>query len=263
MSKNYHDLRDRSAVVLFPAASPTPEHPSPYDQIISMRWGMGNHLMYDPYSGKNKVWNYRFRSVPGLREMDLTVAGQKPKVWIDGKIVPEKNIRLLSNGTKGIRNYRVTLDKVQEKAGTVAFSIERETGYQGAAVLCEPVKLTTSKGLLTSGNWSETGALKYYSGGMYYRKKVTIPPVRKGGKVVLDLGDVIASCELKVNGQWAGILMSPPYQSDITSFIKSGTNEIEVLVYSTLSNHYQTMPTPYRGDAKAGLLGPITLSFYE
>jgi hypothetical protein len=157
----------------------------------------------------------------------------------------------------------VTLGEVQKRVGTVAFSVERETGYQGAAVVCEPVKLHTGKGLLAPGNWSETGALKYYSGGMYYRKSIELPTVKSGGKVMLDLGDVTASCELTVNGQSVGILMSPPYLADITSYVRSGANQIEILVYSTLSNHYQTIPTPYRGDGKAGLIGPVSWTMKE
>lgn len=45
------------------------------------------------------------------------------------------------------------------------------------------------------------------------------------------------------------------YRLDITPFVGDEQEiEIEVLVYSTLSNHYQTLPTPYRGDPKAGLI---------
>lgn len=259
----YCDFRERSAVTLFPVSSPAPPSPSGYDRNISMRWGLGNHLMYDPYGGKYGVWNYRFRSAPGLSGMELTVAGKHPKVWFDGKPVPGKNIRLMKTQPGGIRTYEVTFGEVHKQVGTVAFSVMRETGYQGAAVLCEPVKLHTGKGLLAAGNWSETGALKYYSGGMYYRKVIDLPEVKAGGKILLDLGDVTASCELTVNGRTAGILMSPPYLADITPHIRPGSNQIEVLVYSTLSNHYQTVPTPYRGDGKAGLIGPVSWSVWE
>lgn len=81
--------------------------------------------------------------------------------------------------------------------------------------------------------------------------------------MMLSLGDVIATCEVTVNGQSAGVLISPPYELDVTEMVKEGANEIEVLVYSTLSNHYQTIPTPYRGDPGAGLIGPVSLSVYE
>ena len=76
---------------------------------------------------------------------------------------------------------------------------------------------------------------------------------------MLDLGDVVATCEVKINGQSAGILIILPYQLDITKYTKAGQNNIEVLVYSTLSNHYQTIPTPYRNEPTAGLLCPVRI----
>ena len=42
-------------------------------------------------------------------------------------------------------------------------------------------------------------------------------------------------------------------------FVKEGDNYIEILVYSTLANHYSTIPTPslYRQSYEAGLIGPV------
>ena len=145
----------------------------------------------------------------------------------------------------------------------MAFSVERNNGYQGAAVVCEPVKLKTGKGLLYAGDWAKTGALKYYSGGMIYRKEVEISSVNENERILLDLGNVVASCEIKVNGKQVGICMSPPYEVDITSYVTFGNNNIEVLVYSTLSNHYQTIPSPYRGEPEAGMLGPVQLQVHS
>jgi len=252
------DTRARSAVVLLPVAAPAPVHPSVYDNILAMSWFNSPHLVYDPYGGKNAVWNYRFRAVPGLKAMDFAVAGRDLKIWIDGTAVPAKNIVETGVAQGGVRRYRVTLDAVAERPPVVAFSIEREKGFQGAAAVCEPVKLLTDRGLLAAGNWSESGALKYYSGGMYYRKSFTAPADAR--KVILNLGEVIASCEVRVNGQNAGILISPPYEADITRLLKSGRNELEILVYSTLSNHYQTIPSFYKGDGRAGLIGPVNVS---
>lgn len=98
---------------------------------------------------------------------------------------------------------------------------------------------------------------------MIYKQNVRLPKKCSDKKVLLDLGDVVATCEIKVNGHSAGILMSPPYKVEISQFLKESANEIEVLVYSTLANHYQTQPTPYRGDPKAGLIGPISLLIFN
>lgn len=257
-----HDFRNRGAVVLFPESSPVPEKPSSYSPFVSMRWGLGEHLSFDPYGGENERWNYRFQSVPGLEEMKFTVAGSNLRVWLDGIPLPDKQIHCTATKSSEIHTYQVKLGEVQKEIGTVAFSVDRERGYQGAAVLCEPIKMKTGIGLLNTGDWSDTGSLKYYSGGMFYRNQLKLDTVDENGKVLLNLTNLTATGEVKVNGQSAAILMRPPYEVDITGLVKPGINQIEVLVYSTLSNHYQTIPTPYRGIPEAGLIGPVTVSVY-
>ena len=61
------------------------------------------------------------------------------------------------------------------------------------------------------------------------------------------------------NGQPAGIRLTPPWQFDCTRLAKPGENQIEVLVYNTLANHYSTIPTRYRHPNTSGLLGPVQI----
>jgi hypothetical protein len=70
---------------------------------------------------------------------------------------------------------------------------------------------------------------------------------------------VIVSAEVGVNGQLAGVRLSPPWSLDITRLVRPGENRIEVLVYNTLANHYTTIPTPYGGPTISGLLGRVQL----
>ena len=98
--------------------------------------------------------------------------------------------------------------------------------------------------------------MQSYSGGAWYRKTVTLPSAKR---VTLDLGAVAATAEVRVNGQPAGIRISPPWQFDLSKVAKPGENRIEVLVHNTLANHYTTIPTRYRGTPTSGLLGPVTL----
>ena len=113
-------------------------------------------------------------------------------------------------------------------------------------------------GKLRSGDWSKAGALKFFSGGIRYSKDIRIDG---GRSVSLDLGEVDATCEVSVNGKDAGVLLAGPYEMDITPYVSEGLNHIEVLVYSSLANHYQTIPTPYRGQARSGLIGPVKLVY--
>lgn len=260
----FHDERPRGAVVLLPERAPEPIKTSAYSDTLAMRWFYSEHLPFDPYGGKYSRWNYRFRSVPGLKEMDFAVYGNGLKVWVDGKELADTQIQLQGKETAvGINRYRVILPEVQQRTGMVTFSLQPYPGFQATAALAEPIKLKTGTGLLPAGNWAETGALRCYSGGIYYRMNLRLPENVQGKKVMLHLGEVIATCEVKINGASAGVLISPPYEAEISSFLNKDVNTIEVLVYSTLANHYQTLPTPYRGEDRAGLMGPVSLSVYE
>jgi hypothetical protein len=161
-----------------------------------------------------------------------------------------------------VNRYKVTLPECATHCEEVVFSVAAQNGRQGTAAIAEPVKITTGEGLLAAGDWSQAGALKYYSGGMIYRKSITLPEGDAARRVMLDLGSVVATCEVKINGKAAGVMMSPPYSVDITQYLHAGENEVEVLVYSTLANHYQTQPTPYRGEPTAGILGPVSVKLY-
>ena len=124
----------------------------------------------------------------------------------------------------------------------------------------EPIKLDCGPGQIALGDWSKIEGLLSYSGGAWYRKTIAIPSAQQ---VVLDLGDVSASAEVRINGQPAGVRVSPPWRFDITSLVKPGENRIEILVRNTLANHYTTVPTQYRGNTTAGLLGPVTLNLQK
>lgn len=258
----FADNRKRGFIVLYPSEIPLPEKPDLYANNVSSRWDESGHLMYDPYGGKFSHWNFRFESVSGMEEMTLTVYGNNLKMWFDGEDIKPENIQIIQKGANWNR-YQIKLPGKKERVGTVAFSIQSEKGYQGTAIIKDPVQFKVTRGKLKAGDWSEQGSLRYYSGGMYYRMTCKIPQDKKQRKILLDLGEIIASCEVKINGRSAGILMSPPYQLDITPYVQEGHNHIEVLVYSTLSNHYQTIPTPYRGEPKAGMIGPVQLLFFE
>ena len=59
---------------------------------------------------------------------------------------------------------------------------------------------------------------------------MTLTPEQVRGEVTLDLGKVVATAEVRVNGQMAGIRVAPPWRVDISKQVKPGENRIEVLV---------------------------------
>ncbi len=259
MVGNTVDHRRRSAVLLYADPAPELKENNPYGSVVAMKWFGTPHLAYNPYGGKNGVWAYRFATAPGARALDVRVKGEIVRLWVDGKemAVPEPVVK------DGMRCYDCELAESDSGIATISMTARPDMDAVAAAFFAEPVRIACGEGRMSAGDWSLHGALKYYSGGMRYRKTVDIPQADSYNKVLLDVGKVDATCEVSINGEFVDIMMSPPYVLDISEYVRSGCNEVEVLVFSSLANHYQTTPSPYRGKPYAGLLGPVKVIGYK
>ncbi|NUQ65268.1 MAG: hypothetical protein HUU20_22605 [Pirellulales bacterium] len=214
---------------------------------LAMTWFDDSWVIpFDVHAGARPAELFRFTAPPGFRAMTVTAKGNV-EAWADGQPM---------RATGGGRFEAATSFP---RAAVVALRVVPQTGVSGAAVFPDPIRLECGRGLTTPGDWSKTGALECYSGGAWYRKTVTLTSEQARGEVSLDLGKVVATAEVRVNDQIAGIRVAPPWRVDISKQIKPGENRIEVLVFNTLANHYLTLPTRYRGELASGLLGPVTI----
>ncbi len=200
----------------------------------------------DIYAGQKGRWIYRFTTAPGTAEMHFDVKGTIQGIWVNGKKTDLPN-----------REGNVRLKDVSPHPVDVYVLGQAELGISGAGFFRQPVSMTCEGGKMPVGDWTRQGALKFYSGGVNYKHAFLLDDTR--GPVRLDLGSVDATCEVAVNGRFVDVLINKPYVLDITNYVKTGQNEVEVLVYSSLANHYQTIPSPYKGTAHAGLLGPVRI----
>ncbi|NQT86938.1 hypothetical protein HQ560_09250, partial [bacterium] len=223
-------------------------HPKPASRTpLSMTWfDDPSVIRFDVHAGAKPAEWFRFTAPPGLRAMTVTVKGTV-EAWADGQ-----PMRAAGKG-------RFEAATPLPRAAVVALRVAPETGACGAAVFPGPVGLECGPGVTALGDWSKAGALECYSGGAWYRKTVTLTQEQARGGITLDLGKVVATAEVRVNGQVAGIRVAPPWRVDISKQVKVGENRIEVVVFNTLANHYLTIPTRYRGQPTSGLLGPVTL----
>jgi hypothetical protein len=250
-----YDAPGRGHVVVEAVGAPAPGTRTP----LAMNWYDRPGLVpLDalPAVAKPACW-YRFVAPPGLRAMTLTAYGTV-QAWTDGQpvtVTPEPT------SAHGAVRYRLSLGSLVPGNAVVALRIEPPRGSYGGAAIPEPIQLDCGNGTTALGDWSQGSALECYSGGAWYRKSVNLSPAQCGSRVVLDLGEVVATAEVRVNGRTAGIRVAPPWKLDITEHVKAGDNRIEILVYNTLANHYLTVPTKYRGNPKSGLLGPVRLEF--
>lgn len=239
-----YDSVGRGHVVVDAGAAPPVSEPGQ----LAMRWHDDPDIL--PFDPQPQVTHpagwYRFTSPPGLRALTVPARGHV-RVWADGEEL-EAGARL-----------RFVVTRSSPHPVTVAIRVAQERGFYGGAALPEPIRLDCGPGTFAPGDWSENDGLASYSGGAWYRRGVTLTAEQAQGRVVLDLGRVVASAEVRVNGRFAGIKVAPPWTLDVSPHVRPGENRIEVLVYNTLANHYSTIPTRYRGSPASGLLGPVKL----
>ena len=81
-------------------------------------------------------------------------------------------------------------------------------------------------------------SINYYSGTASYSKTIVLneEETKKGTKIQLDLGQVYIVGEVLVNGQPVAVSWIPPFRVDITDYVKSGENQIEILLTNQWSN---------------------------
>jgi hypothetical protein len=229
------------------ATAATLEQPKFKPSDLAMSWWKNpNVLPFDVRASEpTSVGWYRFTAPPGLRALTINNARGKLQVWVDGKPL------------SGAGQLIVSQPSAQPV--TVLMRIEQERGCYGGAALPEYIQLDCGPGKITLGDWSKMEGLASYSGGAWYRRTIALTAEQLKGAVTLDLGEVAASAEVKINGQLAGTKVAPPWKLDVTKLLRPGENRLEILVCNTLANHYLTVPTRYRGSPVSGLLGPVSL----
>ena len=84
---------------------------------------------------------------------------------------------------------------------------------------------------------SREDRLKYFSGTATYSQTVTLDKeLVHGNRLYLSLGELEDIALVRVNGQLAGTLWYPPYEVEITDFLRSGENLLEVAVTNNWAN---------------------------
>jgi hypothetical protein len=123
--------------------------------------------------------------------------------------------------------------------------------------------------------------IHFYSGTVFYSTTFSVPEkinTNKKSRLVIDLGKVAVMAKVRVNGQLAGAVWTPPFSVDISKFAKTGTNTLEVEVVNTWVNriigdlrlpprHRKVSPRnnnwrPHSPLQEAGLLGPVKVQAF-
>jgi len=213
-----------------------------------MRWyGDAGLIPFDVSAANQPAEWFRFRSAPGTAAIRVQAVGQV-EAWLDGEPMTDAGLG------------RFAAKKTAARATIVALRVTPRTGFSGGAAIPEPVAVETDGlGVMALGDWSQIGILNNYSGGATYTTHFNLTEQEAKAKAELDLGRVVATAEVRLNGRKVGVRVAPPWRLEVSGLLKRGDNKVEVLVYNTLANHSQTIPSNYRGKPVSGLMGPVRL----
>lgn len=203
----------------------------------------------DAYAGTTSPNQLRWRIPVGATAMAVTVAGSA-QLTIDGVEVP-----LLAG--------MATVPAGAQWAELVLANDESTRGVDATA-LAGPVTYHWGSGEATlPASFAELG-LADFAGAVHCWREVVVDAVQSG-RWVVRCEQVRGTMELRVNGQVAGVRIWSPYEFDVTDFLQSGVNRIELLLTNTLAGYLDVhSPTSYTPAYQhpAGLWGAFQLVQY-
>jgi len=124
----------------------------------------------------------------------------------------------------------------------------------------------------TLHSWTDLAGVEHFSGRAAYQKKFVAPAgfLEDGVRVELNLGEgtplpvkqnayfqawldgpVREAAEVFVNGHRVGTVWHPPYEIDVTSFLRAGENELRIVVGNLAVNEMAGSPLPNRTELTA------------
>jgi hypothetical protein len=146
-------------------------------------------------------------------------------------------------------------------------SVDLSRGWQ---VTFEGAGREVSMDMLRS--WTELPGMQYFSGRATYRKKFVAPAEFLANGVRADLnfgegtslpvkqnayfqawldGPVREAAQVDVNGQRVGRVWHPPYEIEVTRFLRAGENELRIVVGNLAVNEMAASPLPNRAELTA------------
>lgn len=187
-------------------------------------------------------------------EPEFRVTGKQPELWE----ATTGSMRSLPAYTQKERSTAVPIHLAPYESAFIVFrhpakqssTQNIEDNYPSAEVLEEltgpwnvvfdpsrrgpetPVVFETLQDWITSSEEQ----IKYYSGEAAYHIQFTVPQKQEEERVVVELGNLTSMAKVYVNGEYAGGVWTPPYKVDISSFVETGVNELQVVVVNNWMN---------------------------
>lgn len=186
----------------------------------------------------------------GKGECRFRVKGMQPELWdpVTGKMIAVKGWQSLADGRTSL-----TLELPEQGSLFVLFRKPGQPGPAAApAVITGEIALTNAwevsfmpgrgapeKAVFdTLIDWAQhtDKGIKYFSGTATYCKTVEITAAQAGCTAWLELGNVAALAQVRLNGNDLGIVWTAPWKAELTGVLRAGKNELEIEVTNPWAN---------------------------
>ena len=215
--------------------------------------------LWDSVTGEIRKLPF-FREVEGRTVVPLEfAAGQSFFVVFRQAVETEQSAREPGSNFEVLRTLR-------ELAGPWEVSFDPQWGGPR-----EPIRFEA----LTDWTQRPEEGIKHYSGKAAYRKAFELSAKDRPRHIYLSLGRVKDLAEVRLNGRNLGVVWCEPWRIEITDAVRTGTNELEIVVANEWVNRLigdsgqpserrftWTTWNPYKPNSpmlESGLLGPVTL----
>ena len=232
---------------------------NPWNHSVQFKTNITDRDTFGINSGFTATYYFNIRGKFDYSSFKAAV--ERPALWtiaVNGKDVkPVENEWWLDREIKvfSIGNLiNEGLNTITLKASPFSVDAEIEPLYIIGNFSVKPAAkgwtIEAPAGTLKTGSWKDQG-MPFYSWDVTYSKEYIIE--NPEGRHILQLGNWKGTVAgVKVNGHYSGIIAFPPYSLDITSFMKTGKNIIEVQVTGSLKN----LLGPHFNNPAPGLVSP-------
>lgn len=232
---------------------------NPWNHAVQFKTNITDRDNFDPNSGFTA--DYHFNINGRFDFSSLRAVIERPDLWnvsINGNAIePEENEWWLDRefAVFNISNYvRLGKNTISLNVAPMKIHAEIEPIYIIGDFSVSPAAkgwiITPAIQSLKAGSWKEQG-MPFYSWNVTYSKDFSVKQKNSVCKVKLNKWQGTIA-EVSVNGKWAGVIAFPPYDLDVTRFIESGTNTIDVKVTGSLKN----LMGPHFNNPAPGMTGP-------
>jgi hypothetical protein len=209
---------------------------------------------------------YHIKIEPNTAISDLKAVVERPNLWsvfVNGEKVTPIAGKWWLDRTFGVfaigKALKTGDNNITLKASPMTIHSEIEPVYVLGNFSVEPASkgwvISTSKHEFTTGSWRRQG-MPFYWQGIKYAKEYSIE--KPANVYQVKLGDWKGTvAEVSVNGESAGIIGFAPYVLDISKFIKTGKNKVEVTIIGSLRN----LLGPHHRNPAPGLASPWNWRF--